>query len=852
MKLLGSVSVFPSLPERLTRLHDLVYNLWWSWSPQALKLFETIDPLLWEEVNHNPVKLLRMVSPERLDLLSRDKDFLEQYDDVIAAFDAYMHPESTWFSRTYPDHQDETIAYFSAEFGLHESLPIYSGGLGILSGDHCKSASDLGLPFVGVGFLYPQGYFTQHIAEDGTQEAIYEHLDFSDAPVTAATGPDGREVVISVELPGRNVYARVWRIQVGRIPLFLLDTNVEMNAEPDRELAARLYGGDHEIRIAQEIVLGIGGVRALRALGIRPAVFHMNEGHSAFLSLERVRELVQEHHLTFFQAQQVVRASSVFTTHTPVPAGNDAFAFDLIDKYFRTYWGQMGLDRIGFMNLARWQTPWGEMFSMTVLALRFAAYANGVSKLHGHVARKMWSGLWPGLPVEEVPITHVTNGVHTGTWLSPELAELYDEYLGAENWREEPDIIAAWDKIEAIPDEVLWKRHQKLRHLTLDFLRDRVAAQRRRYGDSPAEVEAAYKLFNPDALTIGFARRFATYKRATLIFHDIERIKRILNDPERPVQIIFSGKAHPADEPGKALIKRVHQLASDPDFLGKIIFIENYDMNIARHLVSSVDLWLNNPRRPNEASGTSGQKAALNAIPNFSVLDGWWVEGYNGENGWVIGEDRDYKNEQVQDEADAQSLYNTLEREIIPTFFNRDIDGVPREWVKRMKASVRYCAPRFSMSRQVKDYMNQLYLPAVEVGARMRADDFAAAKALAAWKEGIYRSWSQVHISAEAPGLDRLTMGDCIDLTAHVFLGAISPEDVAVEIVWGQRDGEEDELKDIHVIPMKQAGAGPDGRLTYSGRLCFDANGKFGYAIRILPIHPDLNNRFEMALVKWA
>jgi len=852
MKLLGSVSVFPAVPERLARLNELVYNLWWSWSPRALAMFETIDPLLWEEVNHNPVKLLRMVSPERLELLAGDRDFLALFDDVIAAFDAYMHPESTWFSRTYPDHENKTIAYFSAEFGLHESLPIYSGGLGILSGDHCKSASDLGLPFVGVGFLYPQGYFTQHIAEDGTQEAIYERLDFSDAPVTAATGPDGREVVISVELPGRNVYARVWRIQVGRIPLFLLDTNVEMNAAPDRELAARLYGGDHEIRIAQEIVLGIGGVRALRALGIQPAVFHMNEGHAAFLSLERVRELVQEHHLTFFQAQQVVRASSVFTTHTPVPAGNDAFAFDLVDKYFHTYWGQMGLDRIGFMNLARWQTPWGERFSMTVLALRFAAYANGVSKLHGHVARKMWSGLWPGLPVEEVPITHVTNGVHTGTWLSPELAELYDEYLGAANWREEPDITAAWDRIEAIPDEVLWKRHQKLRHLGLDFLRDRVARQRRRYGDSPAEVEAAYKLFNPDALTIGFARRFATYKRATLIFHDLERIKRILNDPERPVQIIFSGKAHPADEPGKALIKRVHQLSKEPAFAGKIFFIENYDMNIARHLVQSVDLWLNTPRRPNEASGTSGQKAALNATPNFSVLDGWWVEGYNGENGWVIGEEREYKNEQVQDEADAQSLYNTLEREIIPAFFHRDEAGVPREWVRRMKASVRYCAPRFSMSRQVKDYMNMLYRPAMEAGARMAEADFAAAKALAAWKEAIYRSWGQVRITAEAPRVDRLRAGDCIDLTARVFLGPISPEDVAVEIVWGVREDENEDLADIRVIPMTLAGAQPDGTMTYTGRLCFDANGKFGYAIRILPIHPLLNNRFEMALVTWA
>jgi starch phosphorylase len=812
----------------------------------------SIDPVVWEEVNHNPVKLLRRISPERLELLARDKEFLELFNDVIADFDAYMNPESTWFSRTFPDRKDEVIAYFSAEFGLHESLPIYSGGLGILSGDHCKSASDLGLPFVGVGFLYPQGYFTQYIADDGTQEAIYEKLDFSEAPVMPARDANGNEVIISVELPGRSVYARVWRIQVGRIPLYLLDTNVELNAEADRELAARLYGGDHEIRIAQEVVLGIGGVRALRALGIKPSVFHMNEGHSAFLSLERVRELVQEQGLRFFEAQQVVAASSVFTTHTPVPAGNDAFSFDLVDKYFRTYWGQMGLDRIGFMNLARWQTPWGEMFSMTVLALRFAAYANGVSELHGHVARKMWSGLWPGLPTEEVPITHITNGVHTGTWLSADLAELYDEYLGAENWREEPDLLDAWDKIEDIPDALLWKKHQELRHHSLDFLRDRVARQRRRYGDSPAEIEAAYKLFNPDALTIGFARRFATYKRANLIFRDIERIKRILNDPDRPVQIIFSGKAHPADEPGKAIIKQIHQLSKDPDFVGKVIFVENYDMNIARHLVQSVDLWMNTPRRPNEASGTSGQKAALNATPNFSALDGWWVEGYNGEDGWVIGDERNYRDEATQDEADALSLYNTLEKEIIPAFFNIDASGTPHEWVRRMKASVRYCAPRFSMSRQVKDYMNMLYLPAIRAGKKLSADNFAAARSLAQWKEYIYRGWGQVHISAERPEIERLSMGDCIDLSAQVYLGTISPDDVSVEIVWGDRSDDSESLKNIHIVPMKEEGAQPNGMIRYSGRLCFDSNGKFGYAIRVLPVHDDLNNRYEMALVKWA
>ena len=828
-----------------------MYNLWWSWSPQAQQLFMSIDPQVWDEVNHNPVKLLRNIPPRRLEELARDQDFLQRYDAVIADFAAYMNPASTWFDRNHPEHQNDIIAYFSAEFGLHESLPIYSGGLGILSGDHCKSASDLGLPFVGVGFLYPQGYFTQHITDDGTQEAFYEKLDFSEAPILPARTADGQEVVVSVELPGRSVYARVWRIQVGRIPLYLLDTNVEMNAEADRELAARLYGGDHEIRIAQEIVLGIGGVRALRMLGIEPAVFHMNEGHSAFLSLERVRELVQEKGLSFFEAQQFVAASSVFTTHTPVPAGNDAFAFDLVDKYFHTYWGQIGLDRTGFMNLARWQTPWGERFSMTVLALRFAAYANGVSKLHGHVARKMWSGLWPGLPTDEVPITHITNGVHTGTWLAASLADLYDEYLGAETWREEPDVVAAWNKIADIPDDVLWQKHQELRRNSLDFLRERVARQRRRYGAAPDDIAEAYQLFNPNALTIGFARRFATYKRANLIFHDLERIKTILSDPDRPVQILFSGKAHPADEPGKAIIKQIHQLSKQPEFRGKIIFIENYDMNIARHLVQGVDLWLNTPRRPNEASGTSGQKAALNATPNFSVLDGWWVEGYTGDNGWVIGEDREYKDEATQDAADAQHLYSILENEIIPTFFARDAAGIPREWIKRMKASVSYCAPRFSMSRQVKEYVEKLYLPAANTGKNMAADNFAGARTLAHWKDFIYRNWGQVHITATKPSLQRIATGECVTLRAQVFLGAIPQQDVIVEIVWGNLD-EKENLHDIKTSAMLPETTHGNGAIEYAGEVCFDANGRFGYGIRIMPTHPQLNNRYEMALIKWA
>ncbi|NOX64109.1 MAG: glycosyltransferase family 1 protein [Chloroflexi bacterium] len=849
MRLLGTIAVQPVLPKPIERLNELAYNLWWTWSPQAHALFERIDPDLWEETNHNPVKLLHSVAPEQLDALARNRSFLDDLEQVCAAFDAYMNHKETWYHRHCAQAETELIAYFSAEFGLHESLPIYSGGLGILSGDHCKSASDLGLPFVGVGFLYPQGYFTQRIGEDGEQYASYEKLDFTDLPAVPATDPNGDEVLISVQLPGRDVFARVWQLRIGRVSLYLLDTDVEKNAPADRELSARLYGGDMELRIAQEVVLGIGGVRALRAIGLKPTVWHMNEGHAAFLSLERVRELVQEHRLSFFQAQQVVASSSVFTTHTPVPAGNDAFPFDMIERFFRSYWGQMGLDREGFMNLARWRTPWGERFSMTVLAIRFAHFVNGVSALHGHVARKMWRGLWPDTPVEEVPITHVTNGVHTDTWLAPELAELYDLYFHGE-WREEPDSPDPWQGVADIPDKELWDAHQQLRRKALDFLRERVARQRRRHGESPAVVAAAYDLLDPNALTIGFARRFATYKRATLIFRDLERIRRILSHPERPVQIIFSGKAHPADEPGKALIKQVHQLSNTPEFEGRIIFIEDYDMNIARHLVQGVDVWLNNPRRPNEASGTSGQKAALNGIPNLSVLDGWWDEGYNGKNGWAIGEDREYKSEEVQDDADAAALYYLLENEVIPAFFERNELGLPPRWLAIMKESIRSCGPAFSMSRQVKDYVNRLYLPAAAAGKRMTAQEFAAARELAAWKERVYMHWHQVRLSAERARQEHVQVGATIELEARLYPGPLSADELQVEIAWGWR--ENDEIHGIRVVEMKADGVQPDGGIRYKGALTFDRNGRFGYGVRVLPRHPLLTHKFEMALVKWA
>jgi starch phosphorylase len=698
---------------RIARLSELAYNLWWSWHPEAQALYEELDPALWQAINHNPVKLLRRVPLQRLEQAAHDPAYVARYDAVLAAFDTYVSPPagSTWYGRTYPGQEERPIAYFSAEFGLHEALPIYSGGLGVLAGDHCKAASDLGLPLVGMGFIYPQGYFRQQIDDLGCQQAIYEKLDFADVPVVPALGPDGREIVISVDLPGRRIRARLWRIQVGRVPVYLMDTDVECNAPPDRELSARLYGGDQEMRISQEIVLGIGGVRAVRGLGLRPAVWHMNEGHAAFLQLERLREYVQEQGLAFPDALWAARADALFTTHTPVPAGNDAFPFELMDRFFGAYWGQMGLERERFLALGRYDYPWGPQFSMTVLALRTASQANGVSRLHGEVSRRMWHGLWPELSLAEVPIDYVTNGVHTESWLQPSLAALLDRYLRP-GWREALDDRATWAAVSQIPDAELWGQHTQAKQQMLQLVRERMTGQLRRVGAPPAEVEAAGRMFDLRALTIGFARRFATYKRAVLIFRDQERLKRILNGSERPVQVIFAGKAHPADEPAKAFIRTIYELSRQPAFAGRIVFVEDYNMNLARHLVAGVDLWLNTPRRPLEASGTSGQKAGLNGVPSFSVLDGWWGEGYDGQNGWTIGQEQEYPDEATQDEADALSFYRTLEEEIVPLFYSRDGDDVPRGWLARMRAAMASIGPAFSLNRMLKEYVIRFYVPA--------------------------------------------------------------------------------------------------------------------------------------------
>jgi starch phosphorylase len=655
--------------------------------------------------------MLREVDSARLKEIVTDKNYMDSYKRVFANFDVYMEQQVTWTHQSQPKLVSNPIAYFSMEFGLHETLPIYSGGLGVLAGDHLKEASDLGLPLRGVGFMYAQGYFSQRISEDGWQEALNNPLKFEDLPVNLVL-KDGKPVTVAVELPDRKITLQVWEVRVGRIPLYLLDSNVDGNSDYDRLLTSRLYWSDLDRRIMQEVMLGIGGVRMLRALEINPTVWHMNEGHAAFLTLERARELVAKGE-TFESAIEKTRGQNVFTTHTPVPAGNDEFPLWLMDKYLAAVWPQLGLNRDQFYDLARHEQSYGETFSMGVLALRSSKGRNAVSELHGHVSRDMWHFLWKDEDVENVPITHVTNGVHTANWMARRLRMLLDLHLG-ENWMERLDDAAMWDELDNLSDLALWEVRQHLKRKMNFYLRERVRDRWTVGGFHPVQVVSAGVLLNPYVLTIGFARRFATYKRASLILSDVERLLHVINRPNMPVQIVFAGKAHPADDPGKQLIQKIYRTVKRAETGGRLVFVEDYDMNLARYLVQGVDVWLNTPRRPLEASGTSGMKAGLNGALNFSVLDGWWRESFNGRNGWSIGEDKHTEVTDAQDNADAQDLYNKLENEIIPMYYDRDINNVPVEWVGRMKESIKTVTPQFSTRRMVKEYVEKLYSKALK------------------------------------------------------------------------------------------------------------------------------------------
>ncbi len=696
------------LPRRINRLSELSYNLWWVWNPTAQRLFNRIDNNLWERVKHNPILFLRQVERPALNAAAQNPLYLELYDSIFTEFDAYMQRPDTWFAAARPKSQ-EKIAYFSMEFGLHETLPIYSGGLGVLSGDHLKESSDIGLPLVGVGLLYTEGYFSQRITEDGWQEAVNNPLNFEGLPLLLVRKEDGAELTIQVDFPDGPVQARIWEVRVGRTPLYLLDTNMDINPPMVRQLTTRLYWSDINLRVMQEVLLGIGGVRVLRALGFNPTVWHMNEGHASFMILERARELVKQGK-TFEEALALTKTHNVFTTHTPVPAGNDEFPLWLIDKYLATMWPELGLTRDQFVDLARHQQSWGETFSMPILALRNSEGRNAVSELHGLVSRRMWQHLWNAEDVDDVPITYVTNGVHTTTWMARRIRILLEKYFGPD-WLDHLDDFEMWEKMEIIPPQELWAVRNHLKRKMVFYFEERSRQRWMQGGFHPVQVIASGVMLDPYVLTIGFARRFATYKRASLALSEFDRLLNIINQPNRPVQILFAGKAHPADEPGKQLIQEVYRRVKKAENGGRIVFLEDYDMNLARYLVQGVDIWMNTPRRPNEASGTSGMKAALNGALNFSVLDGWWREAYNGDNGWAIGPDADLDSN-VQDEADAESLYTTLEKEIIPLYYaNRDANDVPVKWIQRMKESMRTITPQFSTRRMLKEYVEKLYLP---------------------------------------------------------------------------------------------------------------------------------------------
>jgi starch phosphorylase len=704
----------PALPERINRLEELAVDLWWSWHRDARLVFRKLDLPVWRATAHNPVRMLWLVSPERLEAAAADPDFLAIYDRAMAALDDSRDTRNTWWARRFPQLEGHTIAYFSAEFALHQSLPIYAGGLGVLAGDHCKEAADLGVPLVGVGFMYPQGYFHQHISAEGWQEESYERLNWADAAIEPAKTPDGKPCVTAVPLGDRSVLVAVWLVQLGRVKLYLLDTDLDENAPWDRDLSARLYGGDRETRIQQEIILGIGGVRALKALGMKPGVFHLNEGHAGFVVLQRIRDLL-ESGASFENALEQIRASTIFTTHTPVAAGHDAFPFHLVEKHLASAWGTLGGHRDRFLALGAYDTAGESQFNMTALAIRSAGSTNGVSKMHGAVTRRMFAPMWPDVGEADRPVASVTNGVHVPTWIAPDLADLLATYLGP-NWIDRHDDPAMWNGVLEIPDAHLWAVRQSLRRFLFSFVRERARQRWIEEHVGIPRVVAAGTLLDPDALTIGFARRFTGYKRAELIFRDAERLSKILNARGRPVQIIFAGKAHPADDIGKHNLQRVYKRALDPLFGGRVAFVDDYDLHVAHYLAQGCDVWLNNPRKPMEASGTSGMKAALNGVPHLSIADGWWAEGYTGANGWTIdGGQND--NDDAMDAADADALYRLLEEQVIPAFYDRDAANVPHRWMAIVKEAIRTVAPQFSARRMVKEYVENMYAPALQRGA---------------------------------------------------------------------------------------------------------------------------------------
>jgi starch phosphorylase len=842
MNILGRLTVLPYIPAKLSRLAELTTNLRWSWNPQLLDLFRELDPALWEACGHNPVLLLQRISQSRLDRAANDSSFVGAYQEALEHLD--QEERTSWFREAVGG--DDVYAYFCAEYGWHESIQLYSGGLGVLAGDHTKAASELGIPLVGVGLWYPEGYFHQRVAEGGEQQAVYARQSPQDLPLEPARTPDGQEARVSVTLFDRDVQVRAWRARVGSVPVYLLDVDLEENHPDDRNLLRRLYGGDQSTRIGQEMLLGIGGVRMLRRLRIEPSAWHMNEGHSAFMVLERCRELVSEG-IAFDQAREVVAANTHFTVHTPVAAGNDAFPFELIDRCFNGFAELLKLTADQFHALGRADHGWGPVFSMPALALRFTSGRNGVAELHGETSRLIWNDLWPEVPPEEIPIGHVTNGVHAATWMAPEVAELAAETLG-DGWQ--TDGVESWKVFERLDPARLWEVRKALKLENVRFLRRRLRSQLDRQQADASAIHEADQLFDPQALTIGFARRFATYKRATLIFRDLDRLARLLDDPERPLQLVFAGKAHPADKPGQELIASIHRLSRDPRFTGRILFVEDYDMAVGRALTRGVDVWLNNPRRPLEASGTSGQKAAMNGVLNLSILDGWWPEGFNGDNGWAFGSERAYDDEDRGDAADAEALYSLLETEVVPLYYRRDNAGVPIEWMERSRAAIASITPRFNAQRMVKQYVSEYYHPASERGRLMVADGYAAAARLAAWRKRVEKQWPGIYLSAR-PGTDSITVaGEEVTVETVLHPGELADLDIRVELVYSS---EADRLRfGLQRVPMECGKTFPDGGRSYRASFRPLITGPLVYGVRAYPVTDLLASPFDAHAIRWA
>jgi starch phosphorylase len=843
-------NVTPTLPDALEPLREMTFNLWWTWEPSARRLFRHLDPELWDRTNHNPVRMLQLSRQARLEEVSQDKTFLRELKQVYDAFKQYLERQDTYGKTGAGAAIKKPVAYFSAEFGFHESIPNYSGGLGILAGDHCKSASDLDLNFVAIGLLYRHGYFRQEIDKEGLQHAVNLNQNFHHLPIREVQR-EGANLRISVRILDRDVFAKIWELRVGRINLYLLDTDTPENSAEDRLITAELYGGDLEMRMRQEIVLGIGGVKALSALGIDAEVFHMNEGHSAFLALERIRRNVVEKKLDFYSALQVAAAANVFTTHTPVPAGNDSFSREMMRKYFGDFVRELQIPFEELFRFGQASVDPADAFSMTILALRFSRHVNGVSKLHGDVSRLLWKDVWAGVPVHEVPITSITNGVHTKTWMAPEFSALYTKHLvGWEDHLTDEDF---WRRVMDIPDAQLWETHQKLKQRLVEFVRERVRTRRERIGDSPEAIRNVNRILDPEILTIGFARRFATYKRGALLFSDKERLKKLLNDTTRPVQFIFAGKAHPRDEGGKALIQEVYKFSREAGIENRIVFVEDYDSYIARRLVQGVDLWLNHPLRPLEASGTSGMKLAPNGGLNLSVLDGWWCEGYNGNNGWAIGAETKNGTVEFQNEVDASSLYQLLENQIIPLYYAKPDGKLPLAWLQLMRESIRTVTPVFNTHRMVKEYTERLYIPAAKSHEDFARENCQAATQLSQWKSKMRKDWLQVRVhDVQVGNQDRqnIPVGESLQVSARVHLGGVDPNHVRVEAYHGE--AENGGVKNPTVTVLDASGQNGDGSYIYQGLVPASESGAYGFSVRVVPTHPHLMQTHELRLITWS